>query len=261
MSTQALLPPHVPGTDAESSKGFDIDAFATDLGNQPKEYSDVKQPEPPPAPEPEPIRPEPESEPGPKPTGEDGASAEFIIDMYDGVVSKVCSAMVDDEKYPSEHFAMEEMLKEQAKTQLAKGMASGGGKWNIPWWVALSVVMIFHGFMTWQAVRAARREKEERKAEERTQRQQAAHNADPNRRPTREVPVVVHPSSITDASGATVKVKPTKELKVYGICTVCQGPVHRKNRTVCSQSCSGKATSAKRRAAKSPAPTVPETVA
>ena len=233
MSEQALLP---PASDASSS--FDLAAHAAALGATPKEHYAAPDPEPEPAPEPPPD-PEPKAEPGggsAKGTADDQASARFILDMYDSGVSLLSEALVDDPaKYPASHFAMQPLLKEHAVDQLSKGMAQGGGKWHLPWWVALLVVLLFHGGLTWAAVRSAKREKAERKPKTPppapTTAQYTAHHAEPLN------------VSLQDKNGKDLGSVPQRpESNNMPPCQLCGQPVKRKGRKYCGQSCAGKAT-------------------
>lgn len=230
---------------------FDLQAHAERLRSTPKEhYAQAADPEPPPEPEPEPA---PETGPtdppggqdGPRSTAEEGASARFIIDMYDAGVSKLCEALVDDPgRYPATHFAMEPLLKDHAAAQLEKGLREGDGKWKLPWWVALLVVLLFHGGLTWMAVRSARRERAERKRAESERRAQQRGGAPP---PAPGPPAPEPTVTLHDRQGRPLGTVP-QEPRRTAPCAQCGQPVKRAGRKYCSQRCAGLATSARRRA-------------
>lgn len=247
MSEQALLMP--PKADAEA---FDLDAHLASLKAEPKEvYEEAITP---PTPEPEPAKPGPDPEPEPEKkaesTADDGASARFLVHMYDIGTSKLCEALVDEpDRYPAKHFQLEPMLREEAERQLAKGMAESGGKWRIPWYWALFAVFAFGGLMQWLAVKAARKEKKERKERETEQANaQARHQAEQARRNPGQAVV---PSSITKANGEQVAPAPPAQAapRNFGTCLECGKPLEKKGKKYCSQSCSGHAR--KKKAAKS----------
>lgn len=243
MSEQALLlPPATPHGDTHGG-GFDLKAHAEGLRNTPKEhYAQAAEPDPapPPPPDPEPTPP-PGAQEEPKSTADDGASARFIIDMYDAGVSKLSEALVDDPtRYPAKHFGMEPMLKAHAVTQLEKGMLAGGGKWNMPWWVALLIVLLFHGGLTWMAVRSAKRERADRKQAD-AERKATSRTAAPPPPPPPTPTVTLH-----DQQGRAIKTV-SQPPRTHGPCAQCGQPVKRAGRKYCSQSCAGLATSARRK--------------
>ncbi|MBS1569165.1 MAG: hypothetical protein JST45_06945 [Bacteroidetes bacterium] len=247
MSEQALLMPA-----KEEGEAFNLDAHLASLKQQPKEvYEEAITP---PSTEPEPkAEPKPEPEPEPKAkadsTADDGASARFIVHMYDIGTSKLCEALVDEpERYPAKHFQLEPMLREEAERQLAKGMAESGGKWRIPWYWALFAVFAFGGLMQWLAVKAARKEKKERREREAEQADaQARHQAEQARRNPGQA---VAPSSITKANGEQVHAAPVPPIAPvsFGSCLECGKPLEKKGKKYCSQSCAGHAR--KKKAAK-----------
>lgn len=252
MSEQALLMP--PKADAET---FDLDAHLAGLKAEPKEvYQEAITP---PTPEPEPANPGPEPEPEPEKkaesTADDGASARFLVHMYDIGTSKLCEALVDDpEHYPAKHFHLEPMLREEAERQLAKGMAESGGKWRIPWYWALLAVFAFGGLMQWLAVKAARNEKNERKEREAEQANaQARHQAE---QAWRNPGHAVTPSSITKANGEQVATAPPVQAAPlnFGNCAECGKPLEKKGKKYCSQSCAGHARKGRKAAKKTKTP-------
>ena len=252
MSEQALLMP--PKADAEA---FDLDAHLASLKAQPKEvYQEAITP---PAPEPEPAKPGPEPEPEPEKkaesTADDGASARFLVHMYDIGTSKLCEALVDEpDRYPAKHFQLEPMLREEAERQLAKGMAESGGKWRIPWYWALLAVFAFGGLMQWLAVKAARKERKERQEREAEQANaRARHQAEHARRNPGHA---VAPRSITKANGeqvATASQVPAAPLN-FGSCQACNKPLEKKGKKYCSQSCAGSARKGRKAAKKTTTP-------
>lgn len=256
MSETPLLPAHTDTAagDAPGSTeaGFDLAGHAARLKTMPKEhYQQPAEPPPPPPPDPEPAK-EPEGGgEGPKSTADDGASARFIIDMYDAAVSKLSEAMVDEPgRYPAKHFAMEPMLKEHAVAQLAKGMQEGGGKWKMPWWVALLIVLLFHGGLTWAAVRSAKREKADRKAQDKAKANERdrAGRAAPSGGTGAPPPAGHAPFTIIDKHGRTVHPGPKTAPPAPTACQRegCTHPVKR-GRKYCSQQCAGLATKGRRR--------------
>ncbi|HMZ48273.1 MAG TPA: hypothetical protein PL010_14775 [Flavobacteriales bacterium] len=260
MSEQTLLPPHTESAEGDSpGNGFNLSAHADRLKAQPKEhYEQPAEPPPPPPPEPEPAK-EPEGGgEGPKSTADDGASARFIIDMYDAGVSKLSEAMVDEPgRYPAKYFAMEPMLKEHAVAQLAKGMQEGGGKWKMPWWVALLIVLLFHGGLTWAAVRSAKREKADRKAQDKAKANERdrAGRAAPSSGRGEPSPAGHTPFTIIDRNGNTLHPRPPASAAAHTTCQRegCNTPVKR-GRKYCSQQCAGLATRGRRRDMATPEP-------
>lgn len=236
MSEQTLLMP--PKADAEA---FDLDAHLASLKAQPKEvYQEAITP---PTPEPEPAKPGPEPEPEPEKkaesTADDGASARFIIEIYDSLTGKLCAAIVDEPKrYPAEHFQMEPLFRKQAERQLAKGMAESGGKWNIPWYWALAAVLSFSGLMQWYSVKSARKEKKER--QEREEREaMARQQAEQAKRTPGQA---IAPTTITRANGEQVATPTAPAAPInFGNCAECGKPLEKKGKKYCSQSCAGHA--------------------
>ncbi len=246
MSEQALLMP----PKAEAGEAFDLDGHLAKLKAEQKEvYQEAITP---PEPEPEPTKPDPEQGPEPEPkaesTADDGASARFLVHMYDVGTSKLCEALVDEpERYPAKHFQLEPMLREEAERQLAKGMAESGGKWRIPWYWALFAVFSFGGLMQWLAVKAARKERKERKERE-TEAAQARHQAQHVKHtPGHAVP----PTTITRANGDPVIPSPSPSApQHFGTCQACGKPLEKKGKKYCSQSCAGSARKGRKAAKK-----------
>lgn len=252
------LPPHMASTAASSGaqQPFDLKAHAERLRTTPKEHYEAPKPEPEPQPEPLP-RTEAASDgsSGEKgegqPKDEQRQTAKVLFEMYDTGMGLLCEAVVGDpERYPAEHFKMRKDLREQAEEELAKGIARGGGKFKLPWYAFLGAVMLIQGTMTWQQVKKAKKEVEqrnrqtERAAAERQRRRQAD--------PTAETEPL-EPDSIKHPDGKVTKLKPKDASSLpleLPICAAdgCSNHVQRNGRLYCSQSCAGKATSAKRRA-------------
>ena len=198
---------------------------------------------------------------GEEPTKEQLEAAALYVEMYDTGVGLLCEALVKDPaNYPAKHFAMRTDLREQSTRHLAKGLAKGGNKFNMPWWGALCMVLALQGFLTWQSVKAAKADTAERKQGERN-RARASRGDRSNEPP-------IEPTIVRDANGQPVKVetsaptatpapkaRPVTVEKDYGPCQAegCTNRVHRKGKTTCGQSCAAKLTNAKRRAAKAAA--------
>lgn len=261
MTEAILIPETASAPSAGPRKPFDLGSHAAALKDTPKEhYKEAVEPEPPPTTEPPPN---PDGDiPGGDGTGtgsegepskEAKDSARLAIDLYDTGVGMLCEAVVDDpQRYPAERFHMRKDLRSQAETQLAKGIALGGGKFKLPWWAGLLIVLSFQGFLTWRTVKAAQSEKAARNAPPRP----SASNA-----PQRDAGAqsVYTPSSITDRNG---KVTPIRDVPKHVPCAQCGNPVAKKGRKYCSQRCSGLATSAKRRKPKTtPTTTIDTTTA
>lgn len=268
MSEQLLLTaPEKDPAPAASAEGFDMSGLVRELEGTTKEGDEHKVEEP--------TRPQetpPQSEPGKGPgasdpgkgpgagpgTGEEGSSAAFMVDLYDHGISRLSSALVDDpQMYPPQHFAMDPFLKGQATTQLQKGLQTANGAFNIPWYVALLIVMSFSGLMTWMAVRAAKKEKEAREAED--ARRKRSQSFDPRSATIRTEPVQ-QPRTVTKADGTVITLK-KKPRKTYGICNApdCEKPIYRKGRKYCGQRCSGKASKGRKRSPVTPPAHVDDT--
>lgn len=249
MSEQALLMP--PKAEAEA---FDLDAHLASLKAQPKEvYQEAITP---PTPEPEPAKPGPEPEPEPEKkaesTADDGASARFLVHMYDIGTSKLCEALVDEpDHYPAKHFQMEPMLREEAERQLAKGMAESGGKWRIPWYWALLAVFAFGGLMQWLAVKAARKERKERQEREEREAMARQQAEQAKRMPGQ----AIAPTTITRANGEQVATPPAPAASLnFGNCAECGKPLTKAGKKYCSQSCAGHARKGRKAAKKTNTP-------
>lgn len=270
MSETLLIPQQASAPSATNErKPFDLKAHARTLRDTPKEhYQEAVEPEPPPTPKDAP----PTGDPGTGAPGGEGPgdapgegeptqkhrdAAKTAFDMYDTIAAKVAEGMVGNPKsYPAEHFRMDTHTRSQAEYQLARGIAAGGGKFTMPWWTALSMLMAFQGFMTWQQVKKAKSTEEERA----TPPSSTATQRDGGPASRHDAPLrAVYPDSVIDAKGRTTPLKmPSKQPKEP--CQHCGAPVKHKGRKYCSQSCAGKATSSKRRV-KPTTPTTPTTEA
>ena len=116
----------------------------------------------------------------------------------------------------------------------------------------LAGLLAFQAFVSWQKVKQAKEQQQSRPQERRPGQSDAGHrDQPPHHAPMR----AVHPDSITDRTGRTVPVKPPAKAKApMPPCQHCGTPVKHRGRRYCSQSCAGKATSAKRRQKPQPAP-------
>lgn len=279
MADPLLLAPPATGTTAtsdaagrtrppsEAGRRFDPKGHTDRLRSTPKQP--FKEPEPPPKAEgaapgaggpepgtggPEPGGPAPEGGGGPEPEQKHRDTAKTVFDMYDTITSKVCEGIVGDPKrYPADHFRMDTHTRSQAEHQLARGIAEGGGKFSMPWWAALALLMAFQGFLTWQSVKKAKQEREEREAKEQRRAAEDNERANNRRDPAPTGPVV--PDSITDRDGTVIPMRreptaapppspsrATPPPSAMPPCKVCGAPVKHKNRQYCGQSCAGKAT-------------------
>lgn len=262
MSEPVLIPERSTTAPAgDERKPFDLKAHARKLKETPKEhYQEAVEPETPPPPKNDPP-PTGQDTPPPGGTASDGEgepnqkhrdAAKTVFDMVDSITAKVCEGMVDNpQRYPADHFRFDPHTRAQAEYQLAKGIAQGGGKFKMPWWAALAGLMAFQAFLTWQKVKRAKEQQEEVNWRREEAKRRAAENGDqaPEPKPMR----AVHPDSITDRNGRTVPVKPPEKTKgPMPPCQHCGTPVKHRGRRYCSQSCAGKATSAKRRQKQQP---------
>lgn len=167
-------------------------------------------------------------------------SARTTIMIYDTAIATVCSSIVDDAKYPEERFLMKPLLRQQAEIQLARGIAKGGGKFAMPWWLALCIVMVAAGFMNWQLVKKAKREKAERNRPPQPQRPATSRpGAVPDHRKPGEA---IQADSITTKTGQNIPL-----AKFFGECANCGRPLTKKGKKYCGQSCAGQATSKKKK--------------
>lgn len=216
-------------------------------------------------PPPEEKKEEPKAEAGPdappvdsgadEPTKEQLESAALYVEMYDSGVSILCEALVKDPvNYPASHFAMRKDLREQSTRHLAKGLAKGGGKWNMPWWVALCMVLALQGFLTMQAVKQAKAEKEARANRDRSARRPRPERTPPQEPITAAVVVDDHGQPVKEKEPAkpASAARPVTALKDFGPCQAegCANRITRKGKRTCGQSCAAKLTNAKRKAAK-----------
>lgn len=269
MSEPVLIPERSTTAAAgDERKPFDLKAHARKLKETPKEhYQEAVEPELPPPPKNDPPPPGPDNPPpgGTAPDGEGEPTqqhrdtAKTVFDMVDTITAKVCEGMVGNpQRYPADHFRFDPHTRAQAEYQLAKGIAQGGGKFKMPWWAALAGLMAFQGFLTWQKVKQAR-EQEEEQSPKQQEPHRTASDAGHRDQPSRPAQMrAVHPDSITDRNGRTVPVKPPAKAKgPMPPCQHCGTPVKHRGRRYCSQSCAGKATSAKRRQKQQPAATAP----
>lgn len=245
----ALLPPASTAPPPTADNGFDFSSHAEKLKSTPKQdySSSIPKPEPEPEPDPAPGSSSTgsgaSSGPDAPPPGTDGGGQEYTKEhldsaratlmIYDTTVAGLCEALVDDPKYPAERFMMKPLVRTQAEQQLARGIAKGGGKFSMPWWLALCILLAFAGFLNWQMVKKARKEKAERS------RPRPTPAAPPPGAPhTAGQPIA--PSAIHDAAGKRVDVPPPPPA-TYGECAQCGRPLTKKGKKYCSQSCSGQA--------------------
>jgi len=152
---------------------------------------------------------------------------------------------------PAEDFTLPKFAKDRAAHHLAKGLEKMGSP-ELPWWLGLLIVLAPPSVINWMAAKEHRRAaQEEPPAAPPTPTGEHRHTA---REP-------ITPDSITRPDGTTVQVKTEQRTTtapkaplLHGTCEVCAGPLLRKNRRYCSQSCSGKG-KAKQAQANKAAPT------
>lgn len=236
MEEQQLLPP----AEAES-KPFNLAEHAAKLKATPKErYEQPKDPEPaPPKPTPEPEK-GPDPGPGGPETGGAGtktdheASAKEFIELYD--LGQSYGFHFYSGKEP-DSFKLPTFAKDRAIHHLARGLEKMGGA-EAPWWMGLMIALGPHTALNFMAAKQYR--------------QQKAKQAEAPPQTPKRGPGPVEPDSIIH-HGQVIHMRPTGPKappKPLGACLQCGQPVKHRGRKYCSQSCAGKATTAKRKQAK-----------
>lgn len=220
---------------------YDADADAAALDSQPlQDYSSAwEQPEPEPAPAPEP-EPEPEQA-GAEAKTDNEASAREFVELYDLAQSfgfHFWSGRA------AETFQLPKYAKDRAAHHLAKGLEKMGGM-EPPWWLGLLLALGPVTFVNWASAKEykaqqAEAERQQREAKARANWQQASGGA------------AIEPDAITLAGKevAFTRTAPPKPGKTYGTCQHCGGPVQKKGRKYCGQSCAAKAINERKRSEK-----------
>lgn len=277
--SHALLPPHTEEGPTASTVSTDqrFDAEKTwgdrmrQLRDTPKQYADEKPAEPPPqektgrsdagtgtqaetGPTGGPGKgPEAKADEARDPNASDRNSAKTLLDMYDFGMGTLGEALAQDPKtYPAERFHLPTSFRRSAEEQLSEAVASGKmGK--VPWWLALSVILLVHGVMNYFTIRAARRERKERD-EERQARPPEGQRHRSASSPAAGPPVTAShngqpvDATLLDRNGEPIRTDGKKGN--FGACRQCGKPLTKPNRTYCSQKCSGKASKGHKRTEK-----------
>jgi hypothetical protein len=242
MADQLALPPHTEAAPAaEGATVYDAKADAAKLdAADPQDYGAAT---PPPPPEPEPAAgtdPGADAPPPPPPDPNDKAkaSAREFIEVYDYGQAMGFSWYSEGEK--AEKFQLESYPKERAIHHLARGLEKMGSP-ELPWWMALLLVLAVPAAANYMAAKEYRKAKEEQRAAEARERHRQRN------------PGPIPPDSITH-NGATTPYQPPAPapkpdapaptftvVKASGApCLQCGAPT-KKGRKYCSQSCAGKA--------------------